>query len=61
MLGNFAGGRETIAAQLAAHRQLVQPLAAPRREEGRSLRAIAAELNRRAVPIAPAAADIVQR
>lgn len=51
-LPSLARGRETIAAQLATHRELVQPLAAQLREEGQSLRAIASELNRRGVPTA---------
>lgn len=51
-LPSLARGRATIAQQLDAHQQLVQPLAAQLREEGHSLRAIAAELNRRAVPTA---------
>lgn len=47
-----ARGRQTIAAQLAAHRQLVQPLVAQLQEQGYSLRQIAGELNRRGVKTA---------
>jgi len=46
---SLARGRETIAAQLAAHRESWQPLIVQLRESGLSLRAIAGEINRRGI------------
>jgi DNA invertase Pin-like site-specific DNA recombinase len=45
-----ARGRQTIAALLAAHRQLVQPIVVQLRTAGYSLRAITGELNHRCIP-----------
>jgi DNA invertase Pin-like site-specific DNA recombinase len=45
-------GRATRAAKLEAHRQSIAPLVKHLRDEGRSLRAIAAELNARGIPTA---------